>query len=175
MIIINKKTLFFLSILFLMQGCLMAKCEDQLVYSIMIKAIKPLEIEYNMERCGIGGAYDKGFHSLDLMLCRYGDKLTKNEARRIIIDCVNKFIQSINQDKKIQSQLKDYPITVKNVSLIIVNYDKNKNDVFHPYINGISFNNGEIIYTTRDPNNKYKFVSEEIETYEEALSIVKKK
>lgn len=155
------------------QGYLMANCNDQLVYSSMINAIKPSEKKYNMERCGIGGAYDKGFHSLDLTLNRYGKKLTKEEARRIIIDCVDSFIDILNHDEKIRSELRDSPISVKNVSLIIINYETNKSDVFHPYINGISFINGKIIYYTRDPKNKYKFISEERESYEEALAILR--
>lgn len=150
-----------------------ATSSDQIVYAAMRKAIKPLEKKYHLSSCGIGGAYKEGYKSLNLMLSRDGDSLNKEQARRLIIACLEEYINNLNADIKIKPYMKEFPISFKSITLTILNHDKFHNEIYHPSIGGIGFNAGEIIYTTYDPNDIYTYSSEETETYEEALAILK--
>lgn len=166
--------IFFLS---LTDSGMAKECNDSFVYAKMSKAIRPLNKKYHMSSCGIGGTWDDGFTSLELMLDRHGDKLTKDQARELIIDCAQTFISSMNKETKISPHLKNFPITFKNVSLIIINYDYSGNYVTYPYISSISLtsDSGYISYKMVDPIDHCKFVSRETESYDEALNILNKK
>jgi hypothetical protein len=94
--------------------------------------------------------------SLDFQ--RYGPPLTEEEARKLIISCLDDYLAVVNKDEDIRSYLKNYPFTPKNIDLGIFNYYPDRTDVYHPYIGTVTAREGKISYYTDEPN-KLKYYS----------------
>lgn len=146
---------------------------DELIYNSMLKSIKPIEKRHRISSSGLGvaGTTREGVRLLRISLERRGKKLTKEEARKLMLSIIEEFVDGMNRDPKFKSNISDYPISDKSLSIILINFDESGMDVYHPFIGEITFA-GCISYNTYQPNS-YNEVSKEEETYEEALAIVK--
>lgn len=101
--------------------------------------------------------------------------LDENEARIILIDCVEELLEAINSNKEIRPFLSNYPFNEKNIHLAIFSVDKNGQDTFDPYIGSVSISKQDsITFRTKDPNNIYGYKNEYRENYQEALKTVRK-
>lgn len=111
--------------------------------------------------------------SLDFQ--RYGcSLLTQRDARKLIINCLNDFLEEVNKNDQLRPFLKVYPFKPENIDMGIINYGAKGEDVFDPYIGTISAYLGKMEYLTHDPNDDCKYKTIIQETYEEAVAILKK-
>ncbi|MFI5344064.1 MAG: hypothetical protein ACHQUC_07580 [Chlamydiales bacterium] len=149
--------------------------DDQLVYDSMLKSIKPIEKKYQVYTVGTGldgGSEGEGFRVLSITLERRGEKMKKEEARKLIVAVVDEFIVELNKDVKIKPYLKDFPLSYNNVEVTIVNYDDSGADVYNPFIESMTADSGNICYGILELNSN-KYASREKETFEQASAIVK--
>jgi uncharacterized protein YqgQ len=149
--------------------------QSKMLYGFIARTSKKLGKKYGMSPCGLGGgAREDGIRLMCLRFERYGDPLTEEAARRLIINCVGDFLQFTNNDGQLRPFLKDYPFTAKNLSLAIFNYDQNQVLHYFPYIAIVTNSEGKIGFLTKIASAEYGYHTEKYETYDEAVAIVKK-
>lgn len=146
--------------------------EDQILYRFINRQSKFLEAKYHMKQSGVG----LGGIKLELMIVsfhRHSEPLTEQKARKLIVDCVNDFLDAINSDNQIRPFLKEYPFTAKNIDLTILNFGESDLPHYFPYIAVVWNAKGKIAFLTEQPSTKCGYYTEKYETYEEAVAILK--
>ena len=147
--------------------------EDAILYGFIAKTSAVIGKKYGLSLTGVGGGGKEG--EIRLMIAkfgRYGPPLTEQEARALIVQCVNDFLQAANSDPQLRPYLKCYPFTTQHLRLSIANYYGDGKDVFDPYIVIVSIYEGKLGYYTKDSLNEYGYKSKKYETYDEALAIL---
>lgn len=102
--------------------------------------------------------------------------LTREEARVILLDCIQELITTVNENEQIRPFLKNYPFTTKNIRVSVYSSQPDWGFVYDPYITVASISeSNEVYYRTKDkdPAKKYVYKNEYHESYEEALALVK--
>ena len=74
--------------------------------------------------------------------------LTEQEARKLIINCVDDFLEAVNNDEQLRPFLRDFPFTAKNLDLTILNFDKNQELHSFPFIAIVTDSRGKIGFLT---------------------------
>ena len=101
---------------------------SQILNDFIVQTGKKLGQKYNMSQNCIGGGIDNGIWLMCFGFQRYDSYLTEEDARKLIIDCVNDCLEAVNHDEKLRPFLKVFPFTAKNLKFTIFNYDKEGND-----------------------------------------------
>ena len=148
--------------------------EDKMFYGFVNREGKLIGKKYDMLYCGVGGggAGKGGIWLMSLSFHRYGLPLTEEEARKLIISCLDDFLTSVNKEEQIKPFLKNYPFTPENIDLGIVNYKADRQDVYHPYISTVAARRGRICFYTEEESRPFTYKSKKYETYEEAIAIL---
>lgn len=118
----------------------------------------------------------RGDDNIDLICLEYDshEKFNKEQARQLLIECVEEFLQLINQDGKLKPDLSNYPFSYTNLDFILGFFKKEGGFVSKPHIAYISLiNTGEINYYLLNEQTNL-FDHHYKETYEEALKLLKK-
>ncbi|WP_068466630.1 hypothetical protein [Candidatus Protochlamydia phocaeensis] len=144
----------------------------KLCYGLIKKSGKRIGQKYGLSPSGIGAGGVYGLRLMILDFNRYGEPLTQEEARRLIIACAEEFLTDINSDEPLRPFLLDYPFSPNNISMAIINYDSNGKQIFSPYIGAVALSGGMIMYLTNIPE-QLAYKDEFTETYEEALEKLK--
>ena len=148
--------------------------ESKLLYNFIDREGKNLGKKYHMRHSSTGiGGMDKVW-IMSLGFQRYGYPLTEEDARRLIVNCVNDFIDEVNRDEPIRPLLRDFPFTAKNVEIVIHNYDKDGYEMVYPLIGTVRNSEGKIGYLIDDELIKNEYKSKKYETYDEAVAILQK-
>lgn len=142
-------------------------------YYIINKTGKKLERRHNMTVVGTGG---RMMNCVELMRLAFNinKPLSKEESRKIILDCTSEFLREINSDQEIRPYLVQFPFRVENINISIFTHDEQGRNLYDPDITVVLIDNGEITYLTDDRENKYRFKSEYVESYEDALKLTQK-
>ena len=144
----------------------------KIAHPIMFKVIDLLENRYHLRYAGREESSDKGaYKTIGLLFNKFG-KMSKDEGRKTIIDCVNVLLNEINSDPKLQPFLINKPFTINNVRIVIVVFTSEGKDIFYPDIRVFSAFGGKINYSTKSPDHKYNYYTREEETFEEAMRII---
>jgi len=147
---------------------------DKALYGFIAKMGRELGKKYKISLIAQGGgATPEGIWLMSLSFEKEGDPLTEEEARKLIIHCVDDFLSAVNNDEKLKPLLKEYPFTAKNLSLAIFSGGKNQVAHYFPSISVVSDSRGKICFFTEDPSTKHGYHTEKYETYEEAVAILK--
>lgn len=165
-----KKLLIMLFLFFSLYGEAMSKHKSpsyvDLAYRAQDNIAKMICEKHNLT---VSGDYMALFDRVNELGLNFDVKgpLSKDELRYLLIDCIHIYLYFINQDQEIRPYLKNYPFTPENLELIIYIHGVNKEDisVASTYI-------GKLFYDFYDPETQLKDRTE-VETYEEALAIVK--
>lgn len=144
-----------------------------IAHSITNKIAPILASKYKMEWNGTGGGMMGGVNMLSISFDIFRP-LEKNEARKILVDCVEIYLKAINENEEIRPHLKNYPFIVNNIELSISSYYPNHDRTYEPYVSVISTFRDEIKFKYWDPNNENIFKRKESEPYQKALEIVRK-
>ena len=128
----------------------------------MSDVTRTIEKQYNAKLVAFGTSIHDKVDSLDLGFT-VPKKLSKDEARKMLVNSVGIFLKAINTNEEIQPHLSEKPFTQKNVKIVF--YPPDDNTLPH-YIAYASARRGNIFYLWSDSN------IEEEETFEEARAIV---
>ena len=82
------------------------------------KFIREMEEEYGFSCFSIGGSLSGNIKKVSLKFNCY-EKKSIEEARMLEIDCVERFCEIINSNKKIRSHLEEFPFTNERVGIMI--------------------------------------------------------
>lgn len=152
------------------------KKNEKLMSGIIKTGIKQLSKRYGLIPIGIGGGEKDGKSTREYVAFHIHKKLTKEEARILIIEIVELFLHKINGSKEISHYLYDNPFTYKNLEFRVFIFDKDGSDVFHPDLGLVSLTPlGTISFVTYEPGTYANYASESEEPYEEAYSIATQK
>jgi hypothetical protein len=98
---------------------------SKMLYGFNAKMGKFFGKKYAMSMYGTGGGAKKdGIWQFSLSLERCGNPLTENEARRLIINCLDDFLEAANSDEELRPFLKTYPFKPESIDLAIFSSDK---------------------------------------------------
>lgn len=148
---------------------------DKALYKFIAKEGRTLGKKYNMSLIGKGGgAKEKKLWLISMSFNRYDSYLSEEEARNLIIKCVDDCLQSINQDNELREFLYVYPFSPKNLNISIYNYKKDRGDIFYPNIFSFGCDEGEVHFFTQEEENEFAYKTKKYETFEEAVKILKK-
>ena len=140
---------------------------------ITARTAKKLSKKYQLDPVGSGGSMMHDVKKLALSFNCY-HPLSIDESRRLVVDCVNEYLKSVNENKEIRPYLHNFPFNEQNIELAIFIFEDNKFTKIQPgQVSSVSTLNGKIRYKTRSAEDQYKRETLHQETYEEALRIVK--
>jgi hypothetical protein len=145
---------------------------DKIVNDIMSRSGKRLAKKHGLRQIGIAEGMMGCVQLMGFSFQMYR-KIDKNEARALVVDCVQDFLADINQDEEIRQYLEVYPFDANHVEIDIYINTPDRGDFFHPNLSVVSATDGKIKYSTKDPKNRNKYKTREIETFEEAVEILK--
>ena len=145
---------------------------DKIVDNLMSRASKRLEKKHNMRLIGINEGMMGCVKMMGFRFQVYRS-LSKSEARAIIVDCIQDFLADINQDEKIRQYLEVYPFDLNHVDTMIFINTPDRGDFYYPNLCVVTASHGNIRYSTNDPENEYRYKTEETESFEDAVKILK--
>ena len=140
---------------------------------ITAKTAKKLSKKYQLDPAGSGGSM---MHDVEMLALSFNcyRPLSIDESRRLVVGCVNEYLNSVNENKEIRPYLHNFPFTEENLEIVIFFYENNNfKDVQPGQVSCASTVKGKIFYHTKDSQDEYKLETLHQETYEEALRIVK--
>ena len=82
------------------------------------KFTSEMQEDYGLSCCGIGGSLAGNIKEISLDFFCY-EKKSIEEARKLEIDCVERFCEMINSHKKIRPHLEEFPFTNERVEIMI--------------------------------------------------------
>lgn len=162
-------------------GCFFSSCglalrneklpdDDRKIRYVLGQTKKILEKRYQV-KCtgfGIGAMTEVKILALSFEVNR---KLTKEEARAMLIDSAKVMIQIVANCPEIQPHLQKEGFSEKNVDIAFFIRDKGKK-TFDPDFCEVGFYKGQLAYKTNNPEHPIYYKNKEYETYEEALALL---
>jgi hypothetical protein len=139
--------------------------------ALQSRVAKKVQKKHKIYASGFGFWGPDCYEELDISF-DYPDRLSRDDARFLILDIAAIFLEEVNQDEKIRPHLCQYPYTVKNLSIPIFPHKNGYEKPIHPDFVLIDLQGGVISFKTKLENQKYDYHSEEKETVEEALKIL---
>lgn len=137
------------------------------------KTIEKLKLSHDISVCGLGGSGDlDGSSLIAILLNRRGAALTREDARKIIIDFTDEFLYDINHNEALRPSLKVYPFTPANLDVEVFNRTVEGLPIVDPYIQSMGMSEGLITYNTKGLGQVYGYHSTFEETYDEAKAIL---
>ena len=144
---------------------------EKIADRITLKTAKILKEEKNLSPIGFGGSMMEDVKIIYVAFTYINDSYNVNEARKLIVYCAEKYINEINNNKKIRPYLHNYPFKADNLELDIFFKDQNNLSPPYPNIYFVSLRNGLISYKVEE-NDESKLIHKE--PFEEAQEIVHK-
>ena len=138
---------------------------------IMIKASKRLAEKHGLRFCGISGGM-MGCVKLMGVTYQLNRLMEKNEARAVVVDCVQEILADINQDEPVRKYLQVYPFDANHLEVMILLSTPDMGTLYYPDLTVVNASKGKITYSTNDPNNKYQYKTRDSESFEDAVKIV---
>jgi len=146
---------------------------DRLSNKLIAKFISRVEKKYSITASAIGGGGNsEGLRLLTVGFDHRGEPFTKAQARKLIIDLSQDFLNDINNDLDLKPHLVTFPFSSSNIDICVIFYNTEGRSIFDPYIDTVSASNDKISYCTISPDNEFQYKTKENEPYEEALAIV---
>ena len=142
---------------------------EQVINSLLAKIAKIIKNKYNINPSGVGVAMPGG-PIREVTLC-FDTKhpYTKEQLRELLIKSSSELLLQVNGNKEIQEFLKERPFTINNIEIIIYNHDENGFGLKDPQVSVANISQGQLHYSTIDPEDGFKYKNEYKESYEEAL------
>jgi hypothetical protein len=140
--------------------------------TIINTSIKQLSTRYNLVPIGRGGGNKNNKSQLESVSFKLKQKLTKQQARILIVEIVELFLHNINNNQEIASYLYDSPFTYKNLEFRVFIDDKDGSDLYHPDLGLVSLTEGGTVsFVTYAPGTRSDYASDVEEPYEETYHI----
>ena len=149
------------------------KSNEQLMAEIVNRSIKQLQNRYRLIPIGSGGANVDNKSKREYIAFQLYQKITKEEARILIVEMVELFLNNINENLDLKSYMHDYPFTYKNLEFRVFILDKDGSDTFHPDLGLVSLaERGTVTFVTYKKGALCSRVSNIEESYEQTYKIV---
>jgi hypothetical protein len=145
---------------------------EKMILSVEKLAGKQIATRNEMQYMGSGGGMKDGKIRMSSLSFSIPKPLRKKEARRLIVACIQEYLQIINQNEELRTALLHFPFTIEDVELTVYSKYPDGRKVYDPYIGVVFSGNNTIYYRSNDPANEYKYKLREEETFEEALKIL---
>lgn len=145
--------------------------KDQIALKVINETAKTIEKKYKLHPIGTAMSGMDKFRSLGIQFETEG-LLSKEQARVLLIACVQELLKNINSNEEIKPLLINNPFTHENVSFTLFIRDKNNNKLYHPNISVAALGSCGLEFITNDPDNEFKYKEKCQETYEEAYQLV---
>ena len=133
--------------------------------------IKSVKKDYDLSATRKGGSFMENIKEVYLSFDTYNKKYNIDQARVLMIDCVEDYLHRINKDEKVRPFLDHYPFTEKRVELSIYFYESKLKKVSNDYIAGVHLVNNTLFYSVYD-EEKGMYINVYEEPYQEAVHIV---
>lgn len=135
--------------------------------AVQKKVAVQLKKEEDLYPCGTGAQMLNQIEMLALSFDYY-QKIDIQEGRKLLLRCVDTFLESVNIDEPIRPYLADYPFAPENLQIRIFVHDQNYKNFGPGSLSVISIVDGVLEYDIRDPEtDRLKTIYSE--TYEEAV------
>jgi len=144
--------------------------EDRIVFDVINETADLIEKKYDASRCGIGMSGHFKYLEISFQVSK---RLNRDEARALLVDCVEEFQNRINSNEKLRPYLKVYPFSYENIGITVFINSSDKKELFHPDIGIAAATSFDFCYKTVDPENTCQFKEIHRETHEEAIAKVK--
>lgn len=144
---------------------------DLIADNLMKQSSKRLEKKHKLHLAGITGGM---FGCVKLMGFSYqlSRPMNKDEARAVIIDCVQTFLEDVNKDESIKKYLQVYPFDAEHIEITIYMRTPEEGTLYYPDLSVVTARRGKIMYFTKDPDKEFGYKTEEEEFFEDAVKIV---
>lgn len=147
--------------------------EDRLVTQIEAKLAQHLAAKYGLRVVGDSTSMPGGVIKEVGLLFQVNHLLTREEARELLVNCVQEFLSEMNSNEEIRPHLENYPFTSKNIDITVFIKDQKGKDVFDPNLGVVHARFGKLDYATYKKENEfYQHQSDYEETFEEAEKLV---
>ena len=80
-----------------------------------------------------------------------------DQARELLVDCVELFLAEINSNEKMRPYLFNQPFSVEDIGITIFIHDEKGKKLFDPYISVVSLDWGKVSFRTNDPDKEYTY------------------
>lgn len=150
------------------------KKDEARMTKIVNRSIQQLSMRYGVIPIGTGGANVDNKSKREFVAFQLHCKISKDEARILLVEIVELFLHNINGSKDIAHYLYNQPFTYRNLEFVIFIQNNDGSDLFHPDLGRISLSQrGTVSFVTYDPACRYWGYATKIEeSYEEAYKIV---
>ena len=143
---------------------------EKVADKITARTAKKLKQEKGLILIGTGGGMMNDIKMM-MMGFNYYKVIDMDEARKLLIYCVEEYLNAINSDEKVRPYLHNYPFTAENIEIKIFFYKPDGSNVAPNEISVATANEGRMAYSIDDPE-KHTLKRIHRESYEEALKIV---
>lgn len=150
---------------------------EKAVNTAIGRNIKLIQDKYNLRPFGTTVAMPEGdIQYLELEFQIYGP-LAKPSIRQLLISIAHDFLSDLNNDVELCFFLKNGKLNINEIGIGLFVIDKCGRGLDHPNIAIASISKGKLEYLTLANNeeNFRDFVTEEEESFEEALQILQQK
>jgi protein-arginine kinase len=145
---------FFLSIAMLtLCCCTHVSHDEQQVHKIISDFSKIQEKQHNLEVAGTGSAMPDKVQKFIIRFISH-EKLYREEAKTLILDCAHDLLIMINEDEIIRPYLIEYPFTLKEIDMVICFLDGQDQTRTPPYIALVGIQDGYMGFFDFDPLEK---------------------
>jgi hypothetical protein len=145
--------------------------EEKLVNNIIGKSARIIKEKYDLHPCGAGSSMPGGIVRKLILCFDTKEILTKEELRKLVIQCANEMLNPVLVCDEIQQYLVKRPFTIENIEVIIFNKDKKGSIGYAPLISTAQILQGILTYRSFDQDDIFKLKNEYNETYKEAMKI----
>lgn len=122
----------------------------------------------------VGGAMMDDIREVSFHFTYIEENLTIAQARAIMVDCMQQYLEMYNRNEKIRPYLSQYPFDLSNFHMILAyRIPKDRIDGWGQYVQLLN-NHGTQIYYSTKKNCDALYHSIHKETYEEALAELEK-
>lgn len=130
-------------------------CEDYMYINKTLNKVCKLAKKYNMQVFGSGVAAPGIIKNFRLTFDKYGH-YTEDEARKLIIDFTEDFIETIKSTPEVLNYMEKLPINENHAYFLIVFYDSKSH--YQKDLSAITLANGFIKFNTSDERgfNEYR-------------------
>ncbi|HNA62248.1 MAG TPA: hypothetical protein PKW79_04150 [Rhabdochlamydiaceae bacterium] len=134
------------------------------------RVAKEIHRTTGLKLMGTGGGLIDQINRLGMSFARYGD-LSMEEARELLVYCIEEYLEAINANEKIRPHLCCYPFTPNNVEIIIFIYREDRRRPPVGFLTVVAGAYGKMIYKIQQPGfPSMKDIHEE--PYDEAKKLV---
>ena len=149
-------------------ACSSVPYDQNLRYQLIQDYSKEMQKKKNLTMIAIGGGQQGR-----LFCISYSTQQNVNleQARELLVDTCEGFLQRVNNDQKFRPYMVEYPYNGTNIDIMIRFVDSNDYRAQPPYIALAANYQGKVCYRTS--NMKEDLIHCHEETYEEACKIVK--